>query len=136
MWPSYLYPPEKVFLSSSVWPRREYTWTLNWKESLLICFENVQGIFYLHRYNRKRRMNTSIIVKYCFEDKSMIVYCKKLFLLPSVWPGTEYSWALIWKRSLLICFESYPGIPYFHTGSKQKMVNTLLMVNINYICKR
>ena len=30
----------------------------------------------------------------------------------SVWPGTEYTWALIWKKSLLIYFESYQGIPY------------------------
>ena len=38
----------KAFLSSSVWPRREYTWTLNWKQSLLICFESYQGIPYSH----------------------------------------------------------------------------------------
>ena len=31
---------------------------------------------------------------------------KKAFLLPSVWPGVEYTWVLIWKKSLLICFES------------------------------
>ena len=37
---------------------------------------------------------------------------KKALLLPLVWPGTEYTWALIWKKSLLICFESYQGIPY------------------------
>ena len=40
MRPPFLHPPKKAFLSSSVWPRREYIWTLNWKESLLICFED------------------------------------------------------------------------------------------------
>ena len=46
----------------------------------------------------------------------MLVHSKKSFLLPPVWPETEYNWALIWKKSLLICFESYQGIPYSHTG--------------------
>ena len=31
---------KKVFLSLSVWPRREYNWTLIWKKSLLIYFES------------------------------------------------------------------------------------------------
>ena len=42
----FLHPSKKTFLSSSVWPRREYTWTLNWKESLLIYFENCQDVLY------------------------------------------------------------------------------------------
>ena len=45
----------------------------------------------------------------------MLVHSKKAFFLPSVWPGIEYTWALISKKSLLICFESYQGIPYSHT---------------------
>ena len=45
-------------------------------------------------------------------DKSMLFHSKKALLLPSVWPGTKYTSALIWKKSLLICFESYQGIPY------------------------
>ena len=32
--------PKKAFHSPSVWARREYIWKLNWKESLLIYFEN------------------------------------------------------------------------------------------------
>ena len=42
----------------------------------------------------------------------MLFHSKKALLLPLVWPGTEYTWALIWKKSLIICFESYQGIPY------------------------
>ena len=61
----------------------------------------------------------------------MLFHSKKTFLLPSVWSGTEYTWALIWKKSLLICFESYQSIPYSHTGGVDSIVNTLLMVNIN-----
>ena len=50
----------------------------------------------------------------------MLVNYKKLSLLPSVWPRTEYTWALIWKRSLLICLERYQGIPYSHTGREDR----------------
>ena len=28
-------------------------------------------------------------------DKSMLFHSKKALLLPAVWPGTEYTWALI-----------------------------------------
>ena len=45
--------------------------------------------------------------------------------------------ALIWKKSLLICFESYQGMVFpipSHRQSRQRMLNTLLMVNINPIC--
>ena len=54
-----------------------------------------------------RLMNTFMI-----HAKSMLFDSKKVLLLPSVWPGTEYTWALIWKKSLLICFENYQGFPY------------------------
>ena len=53
---------KKAFLSSSVWPRTEYTWTLNWKEGLLICFGNCQSVSYSDRQSRNRMMNTFIIV--------------------------------------------------------------------------
>ena len=42
----------------------------------------------------------------------------------------------IWKKRLLICFESYQSIPYSHTVTVDRNLNTLLMVNINPICKR
>ena len=70
------------------------------------------------------------------EDKTMLVHSKKGFLLPSVWPETEYTLALIWRKSLLVCFESYQGIPYSHTGRVDRMINTLLMVNINFMSNR
>ena len=61
----------------------------------------------------------------------MLFIPKKALRLPSVWPGTEYTWALICKKSLLVCFESYQGIPYSHTRRVgiDSNVNTLLMVN-------
>ena len=59
----------------------------------------------------------------------MLVHSKKVFLLPSVCPGTEYNY-------LLVCFESYQGIPYSYTGRRDRIVNTLQMVNINSIGKR
>ena len=36
----------------------------------------------------------------------MFFHSKKGFLLHSVWPETEHNWGLIWKKSLLIRFES------------------------------
>ena len=54
--------PKKTFLSPSVWARREFIWKLNWKESLLIYFENCQGAPCSHRQSRNRMMNTFIIV--------------------------------------------------------------------------
>ena len=67
----------------------------------------------------------------------MLFHSKKALLLPSVWPGAEYTWTLIGKKSLLVCFESYQGIPYPHTGrvDLDSNMNTLLMVNINPTCK-
>ena len=46
---------------------------------------------------------------------------------------TEYTWALIWKKSLVLTyFESYS---LSHTGRVDRNVNTLLMGNINPLCK-
>ena len=44
------------------WPRREHSWTLNWKERLLICFENFLYALFWHRLSRNRMMKTFIIV--------------------------------------------------------------------------
>ena len=62
----------------------------------------------------------------------MLFHSKKASLLPSVWPGTEYTWALIWKKSSLICFESYHGIPYSHTGRVDKLENVSFVKFSNY----
>ena len=78
MRPSFLHSLKKAFLSSLLWLRRKYTWTLNWKERLLIYFENCQGVPYSHRQSRNRMMNTFIIVHNIphvrdgLEDKSML----------------------------------------------------------------
>ena len=121
MWSCFLHPPKVAFLSSSVSLRREYTWKLNWKEILLHCFENYPGGHYSHRQSRNRMMNTFItanITPTCksLENKSMLVHTKKTFLLSSFWPETDYTSAPIWKKSLLICSESYQGISYSNTG--------------------
>ena len=58
----------------------------------------------------------------------------------SVWPGTEYNRALIWNKSLLICFESYHGmvfpIPLHRQSWQENGEHLLLMVNSNPVCKR
>ena len=66
----------------------------------------------------------------------MFFHSKKAFILPSFWSGTKCGWALIWKKSLLISFETYQGIPYSHIGRVNRNLNILLMVYINLICKR
>ena len=58
----FLHPTKRH--SSSVWPRREYTWTLNWKGSLLICSEKCQCVPYSHGQSRNNMMNTFIIVNF------------------------------------------------------------------------
>ena len=57
--------------------------------------------------SRNRMMSTLIIVNITQRDDYAFPHSKKAFLLPSVWPETEYTCAIIWKKSLLICFESY-----------------------------
>ena len=112
---------KKAFLSPSVWARRKYIWKLNWKESLLIYFENWQGAPCSYRQSRNRMMNTFIIVnitRYAIdslEDKSMFVLFKKTFPLTSFGHSFE-------RRAyyLLLCFESYRSIPYSHTGRVDK----------------
>ena len=55
-----------------------------------------------------------------------------LFWKLPVWPVTENTWVLIWKKSLLICFESLQGIPYSHNRqmSRQEYKHFANMVNI------
>ena len=66
--------------------------------------------------NRNRMMNTFIIINITLhvwdslKDKSMLFHSKKAFLFPSVWRKIEYTWALFWKKILLIYFEIYQGI--------------------------
>ena len=62
MCPVFLYSPRKALLSPSLWPRKEHTWTLNWKGSLLICFENGVGVPYSIRQSRNSMMNSFITV--------------------------------------------------------------------------
>ena len=60
----------------------------------------------------------------------MLVHSKMAYLFLPVCPGTEYTRALIWKKGLLHCFESYQGMVYPvlpYRQSRQRMVNTLLM---------
>ena len=90
--------------------------------------------------SRNRMMNTFITlppyVRDSSEDKSMLFHFKKTFVLSSVWSGREHTWAIIWKKSLLICFKSYQDILYSHKGRVDRNLNILLMVNINPICTR
>ena len=83
---------------------------IEWRQNLLIYFENCKKSI-LMSWNRMMKIfimvNITPTCKRCSWDKSMLFHSKKALLLPTVWPGTEYTWALIWKKSLLIYVESY-----------------------------
>ena len=91
-------------------------------------------------------MNTFIIAKrypqmygiYSSWDKSMLFHSKKVLLFPSVLSGTQYTWALIWKKSLIICFESYQGIPYLfpYRQSRQEFEYVANGYILTLYCKR
>ena len=115
--------PKKTFLSPSVWARREYIWKLNWKESLLIYFENWQGAPCSHRHSRNRMMKNFIIIVNItsLDDKSMLlVNLKKAFSLALL--GHSFERRAYW---LLFYFESYQGIPYPHIGKVGRGLWTL-----------
>ena len=58
--------------------------------------------------SRNRMMNTFIIINNTHSPNVRDAFppSKKAFPLPPVYPGTEYTWPLILKKSLLICFEA------------------------------
>ena len=65
------YPVQKRPSSPpSLWLSRAYTWTLNWKEILLICSENCLGVPYSYRQSRNMMMNAFIIA-------NIIPICKR-----------------------------------------------------------
>ena len=70
----------------------------------------------------------------------MLAHSKNALPLLLVWPGTEYTSGTHLKEEFLDLFERYHGmvfsIPPHRQSNRQGTVNTLLMVNINPICKR
>ena len=65
-------------------------------------------------------------------------YCtipKKAFLSPLVWARRKYIWKLNLKVSLLIYFENFQGDPCSHSQSRNRMMNTFIIVNITPICR-
>ena len=48
----------------------------------------------------------------------------------------EHIWKLNWKESLLIYFESCQSVPCSHWQSRNRMMNTFIIVNITTICNR
>ena len=118
---------KKIFLSPSVWPKREYTWTLIWKKSLLICFDSCQGgVPCSNRQSRKRMMNTFIMVNITpvcrdnLEDKSMLVPSKKELPSPfslirkRIYLGTHL------KEELTDFFWKLPGYSLFGQAEKNE----------------
>ena len=142
MRPPFLHPP-KAFVSSSVWPTIEYTWTLNWKESLLSFLENCSTVPYFLRRNMNRMMNTFIkvnITPSCKRQLRGYIYAYPLWIgLPSPLSVTRNRiyLGIQLKEGLIDLFWMLPGYSLFPPReSRQRMVKTLLIVNINPICRR
>ena len=55
---------------------------------------------------------------------------KKVSLSPSVWARREYIWKLSWKESLLIYLENWQGAHCSHRQSRNRMMNTFIIVKI------
>ena len=65
-------------------------------------------------------------------------YCtlpKKAFRYPSVWARRKYIWKLNWNEILLIYLENWQGAPCSHRQSRNRMMNTFIIVNITPICR-
>ena len=71
-------------------------------------------------------VNITPCVRDSLEDKFVLSPPKNAFLLPSVWPRTKN---ILWKKSLLIYFESYHGIPYSQRQTRKSMVKIFHIVN-------
>ena len=132
---SFLVSSKNASLSSLLWLRREHTWTLNWKE---VCFQNCLdlpfptvrvGIGWSTLCNS---LALSPHVRDSQEDKSILVYFKKVFLIRSVWPVTKYTfekrayWLVL--KATMVWYLLFPT-----HQSRQRMVNTLLMVKITVL---
>ena len=59
----------------------------------------------------------------------MLVHFKNVFSLTSL--GLSFE-----RRAYRFSFENYQGIPCSHRQSRQRLMNNLLMVNMNPISKR
>ena len=96
--------PKKILLYPLVWVRKEYILKLNWKESLLICFEDCQGAPCSH--SRNRMMNTFIIVNITPICRYEIVYRINLcFLTTLKRPSVSFYLIIPFKEELAdYCF--------------------------------
>ena len=143
MRPPLLHSPKKGFPLTFSLAKREYTWTLNWQESLLIFFENCQGVPYSHIQSRNRMMKTFIIVNITLhvrddlKNRSNTCPLQKGLPSPFSLAGNTIYLGTHLKEELIDLFWKLPGYFLFpHKQSRQRMVNTLLMFNINPVCKR
>ena len=58
---------------------------------------------------------------------------RRAFFSPSVWPRRKYIQKLNCKESLLICFEKFMDAPFSHWQSRNRMMNTFIIVSITAI---
>ena len=106
---------------------------------------HVLQCLFVRRFNKKQRSGrimsnftkgetlSSLLTTRCSWGNLIMWSPRKAFLSPSVWPRREYIWTINWNKSLLICFESYQGIPYSHTSRVDRNVNEIVW-RVNNLC--
>ena len=101
-----------------------FPFKLNWKESLLIYFENFEAVPCSHRQSSNRMLKTFLIVN--ITPFTIVNIIPSLSLYFST-PFTDHCFILKVTKVF----------PYSYTGKvDRRMVNTLLMIKINPTCKR
>ena len=128
-----LWQPSALADNLTVWSpswtlqkRPFFPFSLAWKRIYLDTQlkEEFTDLFWKFQGNRNRMINTFMkvtsppYVRDSLEDKVCLSTSKNP-------PLSHFTWALIWKKSWLICFQSYQGIPYSHTGRVDRVWWTL-----------
>ena len=135
MRPIFLHPPKKAFLPLH-FGQEENIPGDSIEGELTDLFWKLPGCSLFVQVSRNTMINT---LRASLEDKSMLIHCQKGLLSPfSLSKNRTYSGTPL-KQELTDLFWKLPRILYSlfsniqHRQSRQKMVNTLLVVNINPI---
>ena len=112
-------PPSSSTLQKRPSYNIEYTWTLNRKESLLICFENYQDVLYSHKQSRNRIINTFIVVN---------IAPKRIFFGPK----QNILWHSFERTAYLFVLKAMRVFPVPHTQRVDRgcTINTLLTATV------
>ena len=107
-----------------------FPFSLSKKRIYIMCAYNVSRIF--KRLIKKTLCWQIHVFMYLATRFVYYIFTVHIFKPYSQWK--EYIWKLNWKESLLVYFENFQGAPCSHRQSRNRMMNTFLIVNITPIC--